>query len=42
MLYTDLLQDAVHGLWSADVKADEHCISVWVSQRPHVVIVGRA
>lgn len=37
---TDLLYDAVQGLWAADVKTDENCIRVRVGQRPHVVVVG--
>lgn len=42
MFCADLLQDAVHGLRSTDVKADEHCVGVGVGQWPHVVVVGRA
>lgn len=37
---TDLLYDAVQGLWAADVEADENCVRVRVGQRPHVVVVG--
>lgn len=37
-----LLQDAVQGLWSADIKAYDDGIGVWIRKRPDVVIIRGA
>ncbi len=36
---SDLLRDAVQRLWSADIKTDEHSITVWIRQGPYIIII---